>query len=466
MSRSALGLLALAILIGGGLRCWNLGASQLSADEAATWAAVTAPTIGEVAQRELRLNPGKLPIHDIILFGWTRMFGDSEASMRAVPALLGTLAILLVFLVAREMLRLDRERAEAPSDDEVNGAAAASAFVFAISLVMIKYSREARMYPLALCATLAQVWFFLRASRDGRLVNLAGVAGFTSVAVAVHFSAVLIPFTEGLWLLYLLVRAGFDFRKNVSRRALVLAGALAAGGALLLPAMPAAVASVWAAVSRGAWKWIAPPRPWEPIAFFNRAAGTLAYPLLAALAAYGAVRGWRRAPDAVRFALLWMWAPLLVALVGSYLWRPMFVEKYLLSCMVPFFILAGAGTRWLGGLRMGVAALALLCVLVAPRLQSHFGRPHDAQWREAAHAVAANLGSTGSVTTLPPYSIEVLRYYLPQQLRPRAVRYSDNGIHADLIVVQGQLARRRGASVVERYPQIVAKYRGIEVRRR
>ncbi|MGH7863777.1 MAG: hypothetical protein ACREQB_02230, partial [Candidatus Binataceae bacterium] len=304
MSRSALGLLALAILAGGALRCCDLGARQLSADEAATWAAASAPTIRAVAERGWRLNAGKLPIHDIILSGWTRAFGDSEASMRAVSALLGTLAIVLVFMVAREMQRLDGERGAA-ADDEIDGAAAASALVFATSLMMIKYSREARMYPLALCAGLAQVWFFLRASRDGRLVNLAGLAGFTAAAAAVHFSAVLIPLTEGTWLGYLFARTGFDVRDNAGRRVLVLGCTLAAGAALLLPAMPAAVASVSAAASRGAWNWIATPKAWEPIAFFNRGAGTLAYPLLVALAGLGVVRGWRRAPDAVRFAVLW-----------------------------------------------------------------------------------------------------------------------------------------------------------------
>ncbi|MGH7865656.1 MAG: hypothetical protein ACREQB_11745, partial [Candidatus Binataceae bacterium] len=279
-------------------------------------------------------------------------------------------------------------------------------------------------------------------------------------------SAVLIPLTAGTWLGYLFARTGFDVRDNAGRRVLVLACTLAAGVALLLPAMPAAMASVSAAVSRGAWNWIATPKAWEPIAFFNRAAGTLAYPLLVALAGLGVVRGWRRAPDAVRFAVLWMWTPLLVALLGSFLWRPMFVEKYLLSCMVPFFILAGMGTWWLGGLRMRIAALALLSLLVAPRLQSHFGRPHDADWRGAAHAGAAQLRQSETITALPPYSIEVLRYYLPPQMRLRAIKHSEGGANADIIVVQGALARRRAAGVVERYPQIVARYRGIEVRRR
>ncbi|MGH6629527.1 MAG: protein O-mannosyl-transferase family, partial [Burkholderiales bacterium] len=391
MSRSALGLLALAIVVGGLLRCCNLGANQLSADEAATWAAVSAPGLGEVAERQWRLNAGKLPVHDFILFGWTRAFGDSEASMRAVSALSGTLAILLVFLVARELLRLDQDRAGAPRDEERDGAAAAGAFVFAISLLMIKYSREARMYPLALCAVLAQVWFFLRSSRTGHRADLAALAGLTALAVAIHFSAMLIPFTEALWILYGSLRAGFNYGDAKTRRALTVAGALAAGGLLLAPAAPAALRGASAAIARGTWNWIAPVAPWEPLAFFNRASGTYAYPLLAALAGLGAIRGWRRAPDAVRFALLWMWTPLLAALIGSYLWRPMFVEKYLLSCMVPFFILAGMGTWWLGGLRMRIAALALLSLLVAPRLQSHFGRPHDAEWREAARAAAAQL---------------------------------------------------------------------------
>jgi hypothetical protein len=350
--------------------------------------------------------------------------------------------------------------------EDIAGPAAASAFVFAINLVMIKYSREARMYPLVLSATLAQVWFFLRASRDGSYGNLIGVAVLTALAVSTNFSAILIPFIETLWLMYSLLRAGFDFGDAGSRRAIALAGALAAGGVLLLPAAPGAWESASAAAARGTWNWIAPPAPWEPIAFFNRAAGTLAFPLLAALAAFGAARGWQRAPDAVRFALLWMWMPPVAVLAGSYLWRPMFIERYLLSSIVPFFILAGMGAWWLGTARLRVAALALLSVLVTVRLGSYFARPHDAQWREAAAAVAANLGPDATVTALPPYSIEVLRYYLPPDLRPRAQRYQDGASDAGLIVIQGDVARRRGAGVVGNYPILVAAFRGVEVRRR
>jgi len=466
MSRQALGLLVLALVVGGALRCWSLGAHQLSADEAATWAAATAPTVAQVAGRQSQLNAGKLPVHDIILFGWTRTFGDSEASMRAVSAMFGTVAILLVFVVARELLRLDRNGASAPAIEDIAGMAAASAFVFATSLVMIKYSREARMYPLALSATLAQVWFFLRASRDSSYGNLIGVAAFTALAVSTNFSAILIPFIEALWLVYVLLRAGFDFREAGSRRAIALTCALAAGGVLLLPAAPVAWESASAAAARGTWSWIAPPAPWEPIAFFNRAAGTLAFPLLAMLAAFGAARGWRRAPDAVRFALLWMWMPPVAVLAGSYLWQPMFVERYLLSSIVPFFILAGMGTWWLGSARWRAAALAVLSVLVAVRLGSYFARPHDAQWREAAAVVAANLGPDATVTALPPYAIEVLRYYLPPDVRARAQRYMDGASDARLIVVQGDIARRRGVRVVGDYPILVASFRGVEVRRR
>ena len=84
--------------------------------------------------------------------------------------------------------------------DDVKTIAGLSALLFAVNLVTIKYSHEARMYPLMLAAILAQVAMFLRALRIGGLANYAAVVVLTALAIASNFAALLIPATEGLWL--------------------------------------------------------------------------------------------------------------------------------------------------------------------------------------------------------------------------------------------------------------------------
>ena len=94
--------------------------------------------------------------------------------------------------------RLGKE--SALTGDDVRIIAGLGALVFAVNLVTIKYrSREARMYPLMLAVILAQVAMFIRALRVGGLASYAALV-LTAIAVASNFVAMLVPATEGVWL--------------------------------------------------------------------------------------------------------------------------------------------------------------------------------------------------------------------------------------------------------------------------
>ncbi len=342
----------------------------MSADEGASWAAASAASMSEVIARQPELNPGELPIHDLMLHRWIGLFGSSIPAMRAMSALLGVVSIALIYFVTSELFTLvtspviSRERRiESQSDsigegsahyrdptppplssDDVRMISATAALIFAVNLVAIKYSREARMYPLMLAAILAQVGMSLRALRVGGLANYVAVAILTALAIGANFSALLIPATEAVWLAYVIARARSGVDNPRSQHAWALAGALAAGGLILAPKLFSSLHAASALNAAGSViGWRKPPPLSAPFALFNKATGSFAFPVLAALAIWGAVRGWRRARDAVAFALLWMWFPPLLMVAGSYAIAPVFVERYALSCFVPFFILITVG---------------------------------------------------------------------------------------------------------------------------
>src|SRR5208337_3920901 len=101
--RLSLMLLIAALVAGSVMRFANLGALEMSPDEGASWAAASAPTAAEVIARQPKLNPGELPVHDLLLHGWIALFGSSLAAMRAMSAVLGVVSILLVYLVSCEL---------------------------------------------------------------------------------------------------------------------------------------------------------------------------------------------------------------------------------------------------------------------------------------------------------------------------------------------------------------------------
>ena len=192
--------MALALFAGAYLRFTDLGAREMSADEGASWAAASAPTIREVLRAQNHLNPGKAGLHDLALHLWMRAFGERLTAMRALSATVGTLAILLVFGAAREIFAASSQADETvgSASDQRDEAAAIAALIFAVSLITIKYSREVRMYPIVIAALVAQTWCFFGALRSGSTAAHAGVAIFTAMALAAHLTAVLAFSGEGL----------------------------------------------------------------------------------------------------------------------------------------------------------------------------------------------------------------------------------------------------------------------------
>ncbi len=444
----------------------------MSPDEGASWAAAVAQTAHEVIARQPSLNPGELPIHDLMLHGWIALFGSSLTAMRALSAALGVASILLVYFCVCELFE------ESPlTRDDASTVASLSAIVFALNLVTIKYSHEARMYPLMLAAILAQVTIFLRALRIGGFANYAAVVILTAIAIASNFAALLIPATEGLWLIYIIARAGWLPDNAKVRRAAMIAIALAAAGLILLPKL---FSSLHAASTGSLGGWRKLPALYEPFALFNKATGSIAFPILALLAIWGVVRGWRRgARDPIAFALLWMWAPPLMMLIASCAIAPVFVERYALSCFVPFFILVAVGIFEMprASIRIGAAsvgraavpalALALAIAFSLGHIVSYDRKSHDAQYREAIAAADSALKPGEVMTVVPSYAIEVLRYYLPADQLDRAVRYDSSATAAAVLIIGDQnLAPGAAQSYKKEYPQTVARLRGVTVLRK
>jgi hypothetical protein len=495
-SRFTIATLTLALIVGGYLRFANLGGREMSADEGASWAAASAPTIRAVLRAQNRLNPGKAGLHDVALHLWMRALGERLPVMRALSATIGTLAILLVFGAARELFAASIESGggdSPPGADRRDEAAAIAALIFAVNLVMIKYSREVRMYPFVIAAVVAQTWCFLRAIGRGGVAAYAGVAIFTAIALAAHLTAACAFTGEGLWLAYAIARNRFDRTARQVHRALVLLVALAAGAALLAAIAPTMLAGAVHAADQGAIDWIERPPLWAPFTLFNKATGSIAYPLMAALAGWGVVRGWRRWREAIVFALLWMWTPPIVLLFISYAIRPAFVERYLISCFVPFFILIAIGIVELPAQSARVGAIVLAVALALGHVVAWDRKPHDAQWREAAQVAVTSIIATTSGTSegsgnsqnfktsksstlsgatlavVPGYAINVVRYYLGatpelELAHPAATSGRDP---APVIIIGDQgVAPQTAAALDREYPRLLAHLRGVVVRGR
>jgi 4-amino-4-deoxy-L-arabinose transferase-like glycosyltransferase len=464
-----LAILAVALAVGGYLRFTGLGMQEMSADEGASWAAAAAPSAAEVLRLQARLNPGKLGVHDLALHLWMRTFGDSAGTMRTLSATAGTLAIIIVYLLTGELLRAGpgvegvEEPPAAVSASARDLVAAIAALLFAVNLVTIKYSREARMYPLALLFAILQVWLFLRAARRGAAVNYIGTAVFTGLCVATNLTGILILLPEGIWLL----ATAWGSHGGPSRtRGLRLAASLACGLVLIMPLAIGYMRVRSGPTNPQAYGWIPLPPLYAPLSLFNKATGSFAFPVMAALALFGAIRGWKWARDGVLLATLWMFVPPAAALVFSYAIQPAFLERYFISSFVPFFVLDAVGVWELGRDWVRIGALALLLALALGHVILYDRKPHDVQWREAAIIATANVSMDGAVVVAPGYAVNVVRYYLRRAPAVSALPVEQPDGASVAIIAEEGVASVRAAQLRHDYAHQVMSLRGVVIRQR
>jgi mannosyltransferase len=465
---AAMSLLATALALGAVLRFYRLGTADLSADEAAAWAAASAPGLREVVSREAMLDPGKLAIFDLALHGWIALFGDGVGAMRAMSAVLGTLAIALMFVAARALLSVLVRPAGIQQADL---RAAVAALLLAVNLTFVTQARTLRMYPLVLAFELSQVVCLVQALRSGGIVSLIGVAIFGALAAGTNFTAGLLIAAEILWLAYAWIAGQVGFSdEGIGRLQLLrVTIALFAGIAALAPFAPGSGGTAIGALHAGALNWAKMRGVWWPFGMLQGASGKAPFLVLAPMALYGA---WRMSRDgaagALGFLLWWLAGPLVFLMVISYVISPLEETRYAISSLAAFLIFAAAGLAVVGDSRLRAALIALAVVLSLDHVRRDFIKPQFVEWREATE-LALRIAGPGTIAVSPAYAVNAVRYYLPTALRSSATPASGHCEGAERVLVlsgRGVADPIEIARLEDCYPTIAGHLRLVEVRTR
>ena len=150
--------------------------SDLWLDEALTVNIARVP-LGDL-RAALRVD-GAPPLYYLLLHVWMGWFGEGDAAVRALPALLGILGLPLAYLAGR--------RIGGPDSTRAHRVGLIALVLMAASPYAIRYSSENRMYILVIDLVLVG-YIGLRRALDrpsiGRLVAVAVVVAAGSVAVA------------------------------------------------------------------------------------------------------------------------------------------------------------------------------------------------------------------------------------------------------------------------------------------
>lgn len=171
-TRAVVALLILILAAGAFLRFYRIGSQSLWDDEISSieYAKQSIPDLW----RNLQVRDANPPLFYFVYHYW-REAGTSEAAYRALPALLGVIALLLCFAIARRL-------------GGVRLAIVATAFA-AINPLLIYCSQEVRSHNIFLVVALAAVLFYVRLMDSARARDAIGLAVFAALSAYTHYYA-------------------------------------------------------------------------------------------------------------------------------------------------------------------------------------------------------------------------------------------------------------------------------------
>ncbi len=149
--------LGLLILLAAALRFYRLAAQDIWGDEAFS-IFLSQQSLNVVLAGASDTHP---PFYPLLLFVWLQLAGATAFATRALSALIGILAVPLIFVLANSITLQPRVRWFA-------------AILLAVSPLMIYYSQETRMYELVTILCLASSYWMLKCAALWRRRSDAG----------------------------------------------------------------------------------------------------------------------------------------------------------------------------------------------------------------------------------------------------------------------------------------------------
>jgi mannosyltransferase len=169
------------------VRIWAIDAKGLSYDESAT-ALMSRASIPEIVLFHWDAAFEHLPLWVMIMHLWSRLAGQSELTLRLIPALAGVLTVPLVWSLLR------KARPNALSWRIL------TALLIALSPTLVYYSQEARMYTLVVLLAVSSVFLLLRYLDRPQCAPLLAFIVINWAMLGVQYYSALLLAAEGAFI--------------------------------------------------------------------------------------------------------------------------------------------------------------------------------------------------------------------------------------------------------------------------
>jgi mannosyltransferase len=386
-------LLGAILVAGAALRFATLSTQSFWLDEAIAINSARLDLGGMIDS--LARTEGNPPLYFFLLDGWMRVFGDSEAAVRSLSALIGTATILVAWQIGRRL-----------ASARVGLVLAA---LVAFNPLLVWFSQEARPYALLVLLSGLSFLFFAEALRNPRGKTLFAWAVASGLAIATHYFAGLLILPEAVWLL---------LRVRPLKRVLPAVGGFALVPMALVPlvAEQGQIQDYSFVKGEGLLTRVFAQVPKQWAVGYDAPAETFCVVVAAALTVLGVWLAIRRAEERHALALAGGTgvAALALAFVLALAGGDYYLSRYVLAAWLPLALVVaiGLGARRAG--RLGLVATVALCALSLFVVLSVDTRPELQRddWRGVARALGKPDGARALV--ISPINGNIpLGLYLP-----------------------------------------------------
>jgi 4-amino-4-deoxy-L-arabinose transferase-like glycosyltransferase len=390
---------AAIVLLGFAVRLYNLTES-VGLDEAFSMAATRVP-VAEMWSRVVEdfVHP---PLHYFALRGWLDVFGYRVWTARMLSVLFGTLAIPLLYLVARDLFG--------------RGTALLASLMLAVSQIGIMYAQEARPYAQFQFVFVACWFVFIRALRSRSALYWCGFICLSILLIYTHYFGLLVFGALALFAIF--------YRKEFPIPA---AWWLAGGVMMLLAYVPWLTSGIFAAAAQSGRTFSGKNAFWSvnsstfftAINFFSNGkpaglmgsspiwtfpAGCLLFSGPAVLALSKARQREQR-PELVLTAMLLV-LPILGAIAAGLL-HFQYNVRYVAFCAAPFYVLVGRGISALRPSLLRVSFVVALLAYTGNSLRANYFVPTREDFRAAGSYIDRNRLPGDCAAFFPGMSIPV-----------------------------------------------------------
>ncbi len=446
--------LAGILLLAAALRLLGLNWQNLIFDECASVLIVRMhwrDFFAVLAHREANMS-----LYYLLLRGWMTAlraiapnWARQEAAIRLLSVLIGLAEFPLLFALGR---RLYSARA-----------GLLAGLLLAPNMLALRYAQDARSYSLYLLLLTAAAFQLLRALEapaKQRRRRWAVYCVLSIAAVYAHFFAGLFLLSQWIWL-------ALKRPPKTAWKPLWISV-----GSILLLVSPLIAFVLFH--NRGQISWVPAPFFGQITGFLQALAGEGAHTasvlwplwwLWLGLVIFGMTMGLRHQPEAAADAgaenspaklppharaltgllALWLWLPIALTFLGSYLWQPMFVNRYLLPCLIPWALLAARGLEAIRPRRALPYVLALLLGMQAAADFSYY-QHRIPPWRQATGYFLRHYRPGDRILAYQDGGAIVLDYYLYRDHREALAAgmiYPESADPAQLLRARGVHGRAK-----------------------